>query len=283
LEPTQNLASAPPAIPRQFYCPVTRAIMVHPVTAPDGMSYERNAWRDWESRCIGPLRSPVTQAFLRRGRSVPNTVLRTLIREYPGTASELEEQERELADWEPKPSHNQQIIHAATIGSGAVTSLFCSTLWGVLSGFVVGEMTSTLDPAHLFGPEVRNYERGLAFAQRGAQVGAIYGAVIGTRILRGDDTNRYALERATRQVLGLYLGGFVGGVIGLALGGLSGPLACFTLEVCEMKPFHGESLQTARTLGCVGVLLGAVVALTVVSQEMEREAQRRPTARRVRP
>jgi hypothetical protein len=68
-----------------FYCPITDKLMVDPVAAADGNSYERKAITDHieQSRSgnMG-LNSPVTGAPLQNSNLIPNHLLRSLLQEY---------------------------------------------------------------------------------------------------------------------------------------------------------------------------------------------------------
>lgn len=63
-------------LPESFYCHITRELMVDPVIAPDGNSFERDAITQWlETNDTSPLtRNPLTVAELR-----PNNALYDLI------------------------------------------------------------------------------------------------------------------------------------------------------------------------------------------------------------
>lgn len=63
-------------------CPITRGIMVDPVVATDGYSYEREAIEEWfrQFTAGGTPRSPMTNGTLTDTRLVPNHNLRSLCR-----------------------------------------------------------------------------------------------------------------------------------------------------------------------------------------------------------
>ena len=62
----------PRTVPDDFFCPITQEIMVDPVTAADGGTYERNAIMRWMSvRCSSPL----TNLWLSSKELEPNSEL----------------------------------------------------------------------------------------------------------------------------------------------------------------------------------------------------------------
>ena len=68
-----------PAVPPQYLCPITQAVMQDPVTTADGHTYERSAIERW-------LRthdtSPSTGARLANKQLAPAIALGQLIREF---------------------------------------------------------------------------------------------------------------------------------------------------------------------------------------------------------
>eukprot|EP00658_Telonema_sp_P-2_P021812 TRINITY_DN18695_c0_g1_i1.p1 TRINITY_DN18695_c0_g1~~TRINITY_DN18695_c0_g1_i1.p1 ORF type:complete len:162 (+),score=46.84 TRINITY_DN18695_c0_g1_i1:402-887(+) len=70
-------------VPRQFLCPITQEVMVEPVVAADGFSYEKQAISMWMARSnSGVCLSPMTRDPMEDGRLIPNQVVRSLIREF---------------------------------------------------------------------------------------------------------------------------------------------------------------------------------------------------------
>eukprot|EP01138_Halocafeteria_seosinensis_P004437 gb/GECG01004538.1/.p1 GENE.gb/GECG01004538.1/~~gb/GECG01004538.1/.p1 ORF type:complete len:566 (+),score=71.01 gb/GECG01004538.1/:1-1698(+) len=65
--------------PPYFCCPITREIMIHPVVAADGHTYEKSSISQWIKRCH---RSPKTNSRLLHVNLVPNYLLRSQIREW---------------------------------------------------------------------------------------------------------------------------------------------------------------------------------------------------------
>ena len=66
-------------LPKSFLCPITCQLLVDPVTAADGHTYERSAIRTWlEDHGT----SPMTNMALRNRDLVPNHSLKTAIVEY---------------------------------------------------------------------------------------------------------------------------------------------------------------------------------------------------------
>ena len=67
------------AVPNEFYCPITTELMIDPVMASDGFSYEREAIESW-------LRlkqiSPMTNEQLKNKELLPNRQLKKLIDDY---------------------------------------------------------------------------------------------------------------------------------------------------------------------------------------------------------
>mmetsp|Transcript_27378 Transcript_27378/g.52131 ORF Transcript_27378/g.52131 Transcript_27378/m.52131 type:complete len:501 (+) Transcript_27378:30-1532(+) len=76
---SNNGHSKTSAVPNEYLCPITMAVMIDPVIAMDGFSYEREAIELWlkESK-----RSPVTNMSMKSKTVIPNQNLKILIREY---------------------------------------------------------------------------------------------------------------------------------------------------------------------------------------------------------
>ena len=78
-------ADEPPPPPHEFLCPITREVMVDPVVASDGFSYERTAIAKW----IGShAKSPCSNVHLSSSMLFPNTALKQMIRERPAAEHE---------------------------------------------------------------------------------------------------------------------------------------------------------------------------------------------------
>ena len=100
--------------PPSLLCPITQEVMVEPVIASDGFTYERSAIERWLD--MGPdRRSPTTNAPLPSRTLVPNRHLASMIAAYRSRLGArvvaLVGAERELpapADWEsrepPRPT-----------------------------------------------------------------------------------------------------------------------------------------------------------------------------------
>ena len=67
--------------PADFICPITTEIMVEPVVAADGQSYERTAIERWLAT---KSTSPMTGEALVHSFLAPNHTLRRQIREWQG-------------------------------------------------------------------------------------------------------------------------------------------------------------------------------------------------------
>jgi hypothetical protein len=72
--------------PEELLCPITSDVMVDPVVAADGYSYERQAIEEWFRRGGGggQPRSPTTNVVLSDTRLLPNHNLRSLCRRWNG-------------------------------------------------------------------------------------------------------------------------------------------------------------------------------------------------------
>jgi serine/threonine protein kinase len=66
-------------MPRSFFCPVTGEVLVDPVLAGDGHTYERRAIQEWLRRSG---QSPVTRHPLDEASLQPNIAMRNVIREW---------------------------------------------------------------------------------------------------------------------------------------------------------------------------------------------------------
>jgi hypothetical protein len=72
-------------VPRGYLCPISLALMVDPVVAQDGHSYERTAIAEWFTN--GRTTSPVTNLPLANTTLAANHALRAAIQEYLTTAT----------------------------------------------------------------------------------------------------------------------------------------------------------------------------------------------------
>mmetsp|Transcript_19594 Transcript_19594/g.51972 ORF Transcript_19594/g.51972 Transcript_19594/m.51972 type:complete len:347 (+) Transcript_19594:86-1126(+) len=84
-----------PPIPKSLLCPISQQVMRDPVTAADGITYERECIGSWFKG--GHKMSPVTEAELDSLELVENTVLRDAISEYVMLRDFVQSQQRE---WE---------------------------------------------------------------------------------------------------------------------------------------------------------------------------------------
>ena len=66
--------------PNEFLCPITREIMIDPVSDNEGISYEREEIEEWLRR--GNTTSPSTRQPLQLSDLRPNIALRKLIEEW---------------------------------------------------------------------------------------------------------------------------------------------------------------------------------------------------------
>ena len=74
--------------PNEYKCPITATLMVDPVLAVDGMTYERSAIEQWfAAKRGGYVTSPVTNQRLKTRNLVPNISLRKLIQDYVAGAT----------------------------------------------------------------------------------------------------------------------------------------------------------------------------------------------------
>lgn len=73
------------ALPRQFICCISQAIMEDPVTAADGHTYERCNIEEWVAKCDARGRSrtsPMTREVLQHSMLYPNHAIRSLIQDW---------------------------------------------------------------------------------------------------------------------------------------------------------------------------------------------------------
>ena len=85
---SSSAAERPPPVeeeepPADFICPITTEVMVDPVTAADGHSYERSAIERWLTT---KSTSPLTGEELEFTRLFPNHTLRRMIRQWQEAA-----------------------------------------------------------------------------------------------------------------------------------------------------------------------------------------------------
>jgi hypothetical protein len=73
-------ASPSCATPDEYSCPITHEIMIDPVLASDGYSYERTAMEAWINS--GKVVSPMTNVELKSPTLTPNRSLKLLIERY---------------------------------------------------------------------------------------------------------------------------------------------------------------------------------------------------------
>ncbi|KAL6912164.1 hypothetical protein ACP4OV_000969 [Aristida adscensionis] len=73
-------AEEPPAVPSHFLCPISLDLMRDPVTAPTGITYDRDSVERWLER--GRAACPVTGRPLRADELVPNHATRRVIQEW---------------------------------------------------------------------------------------------------------------------------------------------------------------------------------------------------------
>eukprot|EP00948_MAST-09A_sp_MAST-9A-sp1_P004304 g4304.t1 len=66
--------------PQEYCCPITHEIMIQPVMAKDGHTYEESAIKKWFSG--GQTRSPITNEELQDQSLIPNHLLRKFINEF---------------------------------------------------------------------------------------------------------------------------------------------------------------------------------------------------------
>lgn len=87
------------AIPPEFVCPITHALMTDPVVAADGNSYERLAIEAWFRR--GRPSSPLTNELLPHTSLIPNNSLKKVIRDL---------QARQVLDTRKKRQHAHEAL-----------------------------------------------------------------------------------------------------------------------------------------------------------------------------
>jgi hypothetical protein len=76
-----------------FFCSITHEIMIDPVMAADGHSYERKAIEEWFRR--GYRTSPMTNSFLPHSILTPNVNLKNAIDEFLEENSFLEKKSQD--------------------------------------------------------------------------------------------------------------------------------------------------------------------------------------------
>ncbi|ESP02890.1 hypothetical protein LOTGIDRAFT_156843 [Lottia gigantea] len=69
-------------VPDEYLCPITREIMVEPVIASDGYTYDKSAIKAWMET---KDRSPMTNSLLIQKSLIPNRTLKMLIQKYQQT------------------------------------------------------------------------------------------------------------------------------------------------------------------------------------------------------
>ncbi|CAN6178583.1 unnamed protein product [Urochloa humidicola] len=76
----QTAAAEEVAVPAHFVCPISLDLMRDPVTAPTGITYDRESVESWLAR--GNARCPVTSRPLRLADLVPNHATRRMIQDW---------------------------------------------------------------------------------------------------------------------------------------------------------------------------------------------------------
>ncbi|KAL0025400.1 hypothetical protein WJX79_004252 [Trebouxia sp. C0005] len=76
LDGKRRAAAKAPAENKLFCCPITKVLLVEPVIAADGHTYEKSAMEHWLEQHVT---SPVTGTKLMHARLVPNRVFRSII------------------------------------------------------------------------------------------------------------------------------------------------------------------------------------------------------------
>ena len=84
-EPADTAAEEPAApeskqIPERLCCPISLELMVRPVIAADGHTYDRSSIEDWLAR--GNTTSPTTGAKLEHLHLADNNLVRSMVSEY---------------------------------------------------------------------------------------------------------------------------------------------------------------------------------------------------------
>ncbi|XP_019647749.1 PREDICTED: WD repeat, SAM and U-box domain-containing protein 1-like isoform X1 [Branchiostoma belcheri] len=79
---TTQAAAADDKVPDEYLCPISREIMVDPVIASDGYTYERKSIESWLHK--GKMTSPMTNALLPNMNLTPNRMLKMLIQRHFG-------------------------------------------------------------------------------------------------------------------------------------------------------------------------------------------------------
>lgn len=78
-----------PEMPPDFCCVITGEVMVDPVLASDGFTYERVAIQRWMRQCGWRPRSPVTNESLQPHVLIPNHRLKSLMNDYEAQVHSL--------------------------------------------------------------------------------------------------------------------------------------------------------------------------------------------------
>jgi Mg-chelatase subunit ChlD len=121
------------SLKQEFYCPITGAIMVNPVTTAAGHTYERSAIEKWFEECRSrskPFTDPKTGSNLISNRLFTNYALKTLINEYldlvKKTDDDCERNDNQVhiknKDPNKDPIKNQNLIIAVVDISGSMDS-----------------------------------------------------------------------------------------------------------------------------------------------------------------
>lgn len=78
-------SSIPEDTPNEYLCPITGGLMLDPVVASDGHTYERQAITEWLSKNRGKATSPMTNRVLKNQDLIPNVAIRKLILDHVST------------------------------------------------------------------------------------------------------------------------------------------------------------------------------------------------------
>lgn len=102
-------------------CPITNAIMVDPVQASDGYTYERSAIETWlqqQQRQGLPATSPMTRAPMASSELVPNRAIRDAIERYRAQGVRMEPVAGEQPPSNPAPQVSLEVV--ADVETGTV-------------------------------------------------------------------------------------------------------------------------------------------------------------------
>ncbi|CAG9312010.1 unnamed protein product [Blepharisma stoltei] len=80
------------SIPDNYICPITQEIMINPVVAADGHSYEKEAILKWFK--TGHLTSPLTNEKLSSFSVIDNFRLKAIIKDFKESLSEVQRQKQ---------------------------------------------------------------------------------------------------------------------------------------------------------------------------------------------